>query len=236
MARYLIKFTKENRMKYISHLDLLRLFQRSMKRASIRLSYSRGYNPHAKMGFAIPLSLGFESQGEYMEIETDQTYEPAHIKKCLNEVLPQDLKVTFCSALKETAKTALAAVLEYASYKLLFAGSRQAAEKLEQDVGPFLKQEQILVVKYSKKKKKNTETDIRPMIHSITTVPVGHSTLFSVMLAAGSRSNLNPEIMAEELCRFAGVAYERNQWSFQRMEMYYKEGKNNMIPLSGFGG
>lgn len=236
MARYLIKFTKEKRMKYLSHLDLLRLFQRATKRASVRLSYSRGYNPHAKVGFAIPLSLGFESTGEYMEIETDEVYEPEEIRDRLNRVMPQDLKVIFCSALKETSKTALAAVLNYASYKLLFTGSRQAAEQVEQAVAPFLKQEQIPVVKYSKKKKKNTQTDIRPLIHSIATVPVGDAVLLSCMLAAGSSANLNPEILAEELCRFAGVEYLRNEWSFQRMEMYYKEGKNNMIPLQEFRG
>ena len=53
----ILKFTKEKRLKYISHLDVLRLFQRAFKRAGIKLSYSKGYNPHAKVGFALPLSL-----------------------------------------------------------------------------------------------------------------------------------------------------------------------------------
>jgi hypothetical protein len=101
---------------------------------------------------------------------------------------------------------------------------------------PFIKQESIIIVKFSKKKKKDIESDIRPHIHSITTVSTGEGLLFSVMLAAGSRGNLNPETLAEELCRFAGVEYSRTEWSYRRMEMYYTEGRGNMIPLIEFKG
>ena len=61
MGRYLLKFTKEGNIRYISHLDLLRVFQRAMKRAGISLRYSQGFNPHAKISFAHPLSLGYSS-------------------------------------------------------------------------------------------------------------------------------------------------------------------------------
>ena len=58
MSRYVIKFSKEGNIRYISHLDLLRLFKRSFKRVGIKLQYSQGFNPHPKMSFAQPLSLG----------------------------------------------------------------------------------------------------------------------------------------------------------------------------------
>ena len=70
MSRYVVKFYKEGVLRYISHLDLLRLFKRSFKRVDIKLQYSQGFNPHPKMSFAQPLSLGYDSRGEYLEIET----------------------------------------------------------------------------------------------------------------------------------------------------------------------
>lgn len=236
MARYILKFTKEDRLKYISHLDVLRLFQRAFKRAEIKLRYSQGYNPHAKVGFALPLSLGFESSGEYMEIETEPVYEPSDITERMNAIMPAGIEIIACSALAETSKTAVAAALDFASYKVLYHGSAEDAEKLEKAVKPFMKQEKIINVKFSKKKKKNIESDIRPHIRSVTTVKTGAGLLFSLMLATGSRGNLNPETLAEELCRFARVEYSRPEWAYRRIEMFYLEGRNDMIPLSEFKG
>lgn len=236
MGRYILKFTKEKRLKYISHLDVLRLFQRAFKRAGIRLSYSQGYNPHAKVGFALPLSLGFESSGEYMEIETGPEYSEEEIKERLNAIMPDGIEITSCGRLAETSKTAVAAALDFASYKILFTGEQDAAHALEAAVKPFMKQEKIITVKFSKKKKKNIESDIRPHIRSVTTVKTGAGLMFSMMLATGSRGNLNPETLVEELCRYAGVEYSRPQWAYRRMEMYYLEGRNDMIPLSEFKG
>ena len=217
MGRYILKFTKEKRLKYISHLDVLRLFQRAFKRAGIKLSYSKGYNPHAKVGFALPLSLGFESSGEYMEIETELDYKEDEIKDGLNAIMPDGIEITACGRLAETSKTAVAAVLDFASYKIFFSGVADDAQKLESAVKPFMKQESIITVKFSKKKKKNIESDIRPHIRSVTTVKTGGGLLFSVMLATGSRGNLNPEVLIDELCRFAGVDYSRPQWAYRSM-------------------
>ncbi|MDR3295942.1 MAG: TIGR03936 family radical SAM-associated protein, partial [Clostridiales Family XIII bacterium] len=67
--RYLVKFKKTDNMIYISHLDMQRLFHRTMKRLQINLRYSSGFNPHPKLSFAQPLSLGHASTSEYLEFE-----------------------------------------------------------------------------------------------------------------------------------------------------------------------
>ena len=68
--KYVIRFQKTGVICYTSHLDIMKVFKRSFKRAGIRLAYSQGFNPHPKMGFAQPLSLGYESMDEYIEFET----------------------------------------------------------------------------------------------------------------------------------------------------------------------
>ena len=67
MNRYVITFSKMGTICYISHLDLMRMFRRTFKKAGIRLAYSQGFNPHPKMGFAQPLSLGYWGLREMME-------------------------------------------------------------------------------------------------------------------------------------------------------------------------
>ena len=70
MYRYYLEFSKTGNIRFISHLDLLRLFKRTFKRSGIELVYSQGFNPHPKLGFAQPLSLGYEGLAEILEFET----------------------------------------------------------------------------------------------------------------------------------------------------------------------
>ena len=235
MGRYLLKFSKEDRLKYISHLDLLRLFQRAFKRAQIKLKYSQGYNPHARIAFALPLSLGFESGAEYMEFETEIDYTTEEAAERLKSQMPAGLGIISCTSMAETSKTPVAAALDFASYRVIYRGADDYMKKIASAIQPFMKQEHIMNVKFSKKKKKNVESDIRPHIHSITSISGEGKVTLSMMLRTGSRGNLNAEILVEEYCRFCGVQYERSEWSFRRTEMYFEKGRN-MIPLSEFKG
>lgn len=70
MSKYIIEFSKTGTICYTSHLDLMRIFKRAFKRTGIALAYSQGFNPHPKMGFAQPLSLGYWGMEEFVEFET----------------------------------------------------------------------------------------------------------------------------------------------------------------------
>ncbi|MBR6681766.1 MAG: TIGR03936 family radical SAM-associated protein, partial [Clostridia bacterium] len=65
-----VKFEKTGKLQYISHLDLLRTMQTALRRAKVKMIYSEGFNPHMKITFALPLSIGTESLCEYMDIRT----------------------------------------------------------------------------------------------------------------------------------------------------------------------
>ena len=64
-----IKFAKEGEMKFIGHLDMMRYFQKVMRRANVNIRYSEGFSPHQIMSFAAPLGVGLTSRGEYVDIE-----------------------------------------------------------------------------------------------------------------------------------------------------------------------
>ena len=93
MCKIICKYSKTGYLKYISHLDVLRFIQRSVKRAGIKAKYSEGFNPHMKTSFGYPLSLGIESIGEYFELELNENIEPELFKDKMNSVMPKEMQI-----------------------------------------------------------------------------------------------------------------------------------------------
>lgn len=88
-----IKFSKQGATKYIGHLDLMRYFQKAMRRADIAIRYSEGFSPHQIMSFAAPLGLGLTGSGEYLDIEVTAASSSAEMEERLNAVMAEDIKI-----------------------------------------------------------------------------------------------------------------------------------------------
>lgn len=88
-----IRFSKTGRAKFISHLDLMRTMTRAVRRASIPVWYTEGFNRHPYLKFAAPLSLGFEGKDESMDVRLLNDMPAEDIADRLNQVLPDGLKV-----------------------------------------------------------------------------------------------------------------------------------------------
>ena len=103
--KYVLKFTKDGYAKYTSHLDLLRFFKRAFRKSGIALSYSQGFNPHPKLGFAQPLSLGYSSSCELLEFTTNVPYETEKIYEMLKDMMPEGLTILWCRELSDDIKS-----------------------------------------------------------------------------------------------------------------------------------
>ena len=221
MNRYIIKFSKEGVICYISHLDTLRLFKRAFKREGICLSYSKGFNPHPKMGFAQPLPLGYSSVSEYLEFETDIPYQPQELAKALRRQLPEGIRIFSCEK-GDDSKKSLAARTTAAEYIIAIpAGEstpRTSAADLCED---FLKQKEIRVPKRQKKSKEMKDINIRDKIRSMNIVSVGENLLVTALLDSGSDSNLSPELLITALVRFWGLPDERSDISVMRTKLSF---------------
>lgn len=90
------KFCKKGILKYISHLDIVRLFQRAVRRAGLPVTLSQGYTPHYKISFEKALKLGVESEGEHITFTMDEWVDPEEFKIRINEKLPEGIKVLEC--------------------------------------------------------------------------------------------------------------------------------------------
>lgn len=114
MYKILCKYTKTGNLKFISHLDILRLMQRAINRAKLPAKYSEGFNPHMRLAFGFPLSLGVESIGEYFELELNEKLDTDYIVDALNAVLPSKIKII--GAKHYEGKESLMSISNYAEY------------------------------------------------------------------------------------------------------------------------
>jgi radical SAM-linked protein len=89
-------FCKKGVLKNISHLDIVRLFQRAVRRADLPVTLSKGFTPHYKIGFSNALKLGVESENENIVFKMDKEFCSEEFKNRLNEKLPEGIKLVIC--------------------------------------------------------------------------------------------------------------------------------------------
>ena len=225
MHRYAILFSKDGYIKYISHLDLLRLFKRAFKKAGLRLRHSQGFNPHPKMSFAQPLSLGYLSVGEILEFELLSPCPPAEeIRRSLAAQMPPGVDILDCTSIPEAQKS-LAALTEAAQYRILFPGT--GSMDCSGLAAQFLSQPQITVKKVQKKTGKETEMDIKGMIRSLELTSIDDKIIMTTCLDSGSSSNLSPELLISAFLAYSGFPCQREDIEVLRTKIIF--GKNLKI-------
>lgn len=226
--KYLAKWTKEGNMRFISHLDIMRLFQRALKRKNIKLRYSEGFSPHPKMSIVQPLSLGYTSIGEYIEFETSEDISCDEIKLRLSEAMPPGMEIISCTELKETKKTA--AIITLGAYTLGF--GKKGLGDLKEAVEWFDDMPEVLVEKKQKKSGKVTSVDIRSKVKGIAVeTETEDYFLVKVFCDTGSESNLNPGLIADKLCEHMGILRENIEVHVRRDEMFTESVQGTVIPL-----
>ncbi|OON94703.1 MAG: hypothetical protein ATN31_02610 [Candidatus Epulonipiscioides saccharophilum] len=182
------KFTKEGNIKFVGHLDTVRLFQRAIKMAKIPIAYSEGFNPHSKVYFGLPLPVGMESEGEYLEIKTKENIDVSTAKDQLNNKLPEGIILTECFEIEDNTPTLMSQV-DSAIYEIEINEDICKARILEK-----LEQPSIVVTKRNKKKK-FVQQEIKPLILNYDIIKESGRTIIIAKIKAGSRSNLSPEIL-----------------------------------------
>lgn len=223
MSKYKITFAKRGYMIFTSHLDMQRLFKRAFKRAGISLAYSQGYNPHPLTSFAQPLSLGYYSEGEILEFRTKEDHSPSHIMSRLSKAMPEGLVILDISRMGDKEKT-IASRCTAAIYnmKIDMTDLKVTAQELSELIPAFLGQQHIIVLKKSKKKKEPVATDIKEKIKEIDVNIVDDNFIMTMLLDAGSNSNLSPELFFQAFNEFSGACIPRESVDITRIQLIYQ--------------
>ena len=196
-------FTKKDKAKYISHLDINRCMLRAVNRARLPVWYTEGFNPHPYITFALPLSLGIESEGEPMDMRIigDLTHE--QIKDRLAGVMPDGIDITAVTDDVDDAKT-----ICYAQYEmdLAFDSAQEATDFCEK--ANFLVGEgNLKAEKMGKRRGRKVikEVVLKDLIASFTAQCVENRVLITTVLAAGNTANLNPNLLLDTLVKEIGT-------------------------------
>jgi len=221
MSKYRVKFTKEGAAVYISHLDLMRTMHRAFIRAGLRVKHSEGYNPHPKMVFAMPLSVGTESQCELLDFELDSDVFTVKIPDMLNAFLPDGIVMTDCwmaeTKFSEIAWLNVRGRFEY--------DDRSACEKASL-LSEFFSAPEIVIRKRTKRGE--TSFDMRPYLRDIDfSAPDRHTIDVSAIVAAGDKV-LNPDLIVSALEQLA-PELSPDFARFRRIVMYKVGDKNEIV-------
>ncbi len=203
--KYRLTFTKMGAVRFLGHLDLLNMFQRSIKRAGLPISYSNGFNPHQQMSFALPLPLGVEGLNEYIDIELDEKLETQTIINKLNEKLPDGIQITSTVLLFENEKSG-AALVNKAIYLATLPINDTIKNSLDEIIAKILEADEITVTK--KTKSGLSEVDIRQDIFDVKNKSDDENITIEMTLSAGSMKNLKADVVIEYIYKTLCIEYE----------------------------
>ena len=227
-----IKFRKNGVMKFIGHLDIMRYFQKAIRRAEIPIAFTSGYSPHMIMSFANPLGVGLTSDGEYFDIELTESIASKEAVRRLNEQMVDGMEIVSFVQIPDDKKSKGMSIVAGADY-LSSVKNGSLTEDLAEKLEAFYAQNEICVVKKTKKSEK--EVDIRPMIYKLECRNGG----IYMRVAAGSVQNLKPELVTEAFARYLGMDDEEVAFTHHRLETFAEsedaDGKTVLVPLDVLG-
>ena len=220
-----IKFRKYGVMKFIGHLDMMRYFQKAMRRAEIDIAYSEGFSPHQIMSFAAPLGVGITSDGEYLDIEVHSTRSSIESVKALNDTMVEGVEIVSYRMLPEHAKTAMS-IVAAADYNVFYKDKGNCPFTLDELKGKvkafYENAPEILVTKKTKKSEK--VMDLKQLVYDFKVEGTEEAPEFYINLCTGSSDNLKPELVLESLFGYMNIPYNANAIQIHRLDVYAKEG------------
>ena len=241
MYKLRLKFYKKEDMVFISHLDLIRLFERAFRRAYIPISYTKGYNPRPIMAFATALGIGVSSDGEYMDIEIQNKIELHELINNLNNVLPDGIAIVEGRYI-DKSQSSLMSIINYSKYETKIVFYEDKEEKIVKNkLKTFLNLEEIIDIKEKKRKgkykrpNKNAlqEINIRDYIKGIDLVKIkGNEAILNMILATGSNGNLKPEVVVDKIKEYVNLGIDTEKTRVHRLELYTQITPQYLTPLN----
>ena len=195
MSKLRLLFVKEAQASYISHLDLIRTFQRAFPRTELEIKHTQGYHPHPIMSIVLPLPVGQSSDCELLDFEVTQDSDGAGVAARLNTGMPTGLRVLDCYSavrpIRELADLRAEVELEYDGG--VPAGAVDALQEL------FARPE--LVIQKRTKRKDLADVDIAPMLRSVA-LTEGEGVIRADVIVQAQNPGLNPQLLGKAIERY----------------------------------
>jgi radical SAM-linked protein len=232
-VRYLIKFSKEKDIKFVSHLDLLRTIQRVVRRSALPVEYSRGFNPHMSTSLAQPLSVGMYSNGEYMDVVLTEEVDEIKIIESFNNNAPEGVRILDAVLVKEPQEgkkvPPCMALVDAAKYSITI--KYYNTNKLNSEIEKLLKENEWNINKKTKSGEK--VVNIKGMIRDLHFEVKENSLTVSALVSSGSRENLSADLLAQFIKNNTSEVSEEAFVDIMREDMYVQD-KDKFVSLCDF--
>lgn len=200
-------------MRFIGHLDVMRYFQKAIRRAGIDIAYSQGFSPHQIMSFAAPLSVGVTSLGEYMDIEVNSYDSLEMVKDSLNEQMAEGIEVLEVVLLPEKHQNAMAAT-KAAEYSIKMRSGYEPDFDWINEVVELFNEEHVFFLKETKKGE--ATIDLKESVYNLEKEPDG----LRVLVNASSGGNIKPGVIVESLYRKKGIELSKFALLIERIDTF----------------
>lgn len=218
--RALIRFGKQSRLRFISHLDMQRFFQRALNRTGLPIAYSQGFNPHPVLSFGSALALGWTSEYEIIDVKLSVPMGRKRTEEAMRQALPEDLPV-FDVRLVDDRHPAPMAQVKMADYRVTLEGEN--ADRILDQIPLFMEKECVMELKKTKSGEK--EINIRPLVIETEVFEDG----FKVRLMLTEKESLKPNLMIKALADMAGV--EVPEAKIHRLLLLGEDNDGQLKPL-----
>ena len=228
--RYLIKFSKGEGIKFISHLDLMRTIQRIIRRSGVPIEYSKGFNPHMALSLAQPLSVGVYSDGEYMDIVLTEEMKVADLLARLNEAAPPTIRFFEATPIEivENVKRVPQAMALLDAGRYIIKLKLVNEENVEEKMASLLNENAWETLKKSKKGEKMA--DIKPLVKELKYWVKDGELVINALIVTGSRENLSADLLAKFITSKIENVNTESFVNIKREEMYVLK-NNKYVPL-----
>ena len=206
-------FEKTGDSVWISHLDLMRVFQRAFRRAGLLLKHSQGFTPRAIVSIALPLSVGMESQCELLDFDLEDGTVPT--AEQLNEKLPAGIRVRKVYEAERKIKE-----LTHLHAEVVLTYENGVPEGAEAGIRELFSRQELIMEKHSRKGR--TETNILPMLRDFVMTRPDDNTLKWNIFVCAQNPSLNPQLLVSALEIYAPQWKPDGVFS-RRVEIYDEE-------------
>ncbi|MCI8408263.1 MAG: DUF2344 domain-containing protein [Lachnospiraceae bacterium] len=245
-----VKFSKTGSMKFIGHLDVMRYFQKAIRRSGIDIAYSQGFNPHQLISFAAPLGVGLTSDSEYMDMELKSSFSSKEAMDRLNAAMNDEIRVESYVELEEGSKNAMS-IVAAADYCISLKDGYPLVEDFQAKFDMFLTQPEIIMRKKTKKSEK--EVNIKPYIYHIGYTMEEFSGKINrniektvaqqyengqkiyMQIATGSVVNIKPELVMEAFYKYMQIPFQPLAYQIHRMEVYGDLNGDSKVEIEEYG-
>lgn len=233
-----LKFEKQGSMRYIGHLDLMRYFQKALRRAELLVEYSQGFNPHQLMSFTSPLGVGMTSSGEYLDVRLMyENINLSELKGRINETMNDEIKVLSVKRIRESEKTSMS-VLRAADYLIFSKKQYPPPKNFFHNFEHFMTQNDIIFEKEGKSGKE--KINLAPFIYEMKIYLEGspeYEKAFSfypgqepakedgmpvifLKVSSGSIVHVKPEQPLKAYYDSINLGFEKIFFHYHRLDMY----------------